>query len=233
MMRLIALTLSTVAAQETTLTISVGTQGGFFGGAGSKDIGSLNPHDYRPNEFVTSDFIFEGLVEWDGLHTTGVDNVAGNEDDFVKPALAASWTHNKAAVKNGSATVFDITFTLRPGVTFHDGSVWDAAACKANFDLIMGSDGTYGAKKAMKGMHDWLGYARKSGGVPARHALRAPRNVPLASSSAPLCNRIAQAQEAPRKAPAQWSLACLLAPLPRLVHAASRNRSKGGAWWIR
>ena len=35
------------------LVISVGTQTGFF--KTGDDIGGLNPHDYRPNEFVTSD----------------------------------------------------------------------------------------------------------------------------------------------------------------------------------
>ena len=41
------------ASSETTLVITPGLQAGFFKTGG--DIGSLNPHDYRPNEFVTSD----------------------------------------------------------------------------------------------------------------------------------------------------------------------------------
>ena len=44
-----------------------------------------SPHDYRPNEFVTNDFIFEGLVAWDGKNPTGLDNIAGNEGVRRRP----------------------------------------------------------------------------------------------------------------------------------------------------
>ena len=46
------------------LVITAGTQTGFF--QTHTDIGSMNPHDYPPNEFVTNDFIYEGLLAWDG-----------------------------------------------------------------------------------------------------------------------------------------------------------------------
>ena len=125
------------AASDETLVITAGTQTGFF--QTGTDIGSMNPHDYRPNEFVTNDFIFEGLVAWDGNHTEGADGVSGTDDDFVKPSLALSWSTNYAAVVASPSTAYEITFSLRTGVTFHDGSAWDAAAAKANFDQIMGA----------------------------------------------------------------------------------------------
>jgi ABC-type transport system substrate-binding protein len=55
-------------------------------------------------------------------------------------------------VQSNTATPYEITFNLRPGVTFHDGAAWNAAAAKLNFDHIMGSAAKYRA-----GFHDWLG----------------------------------------------------------------------------
>ena len=48
------------AAAETTLVVTPGLQVGFF--KTGSDIGSLNPHDYRPNEFISNNFVFEGLT---------------------------------------------------------------------------------------------------------------------------------------------------------------------------
>ena len=70
-----------VASAETTLVITPGLQVGFF--KTGSDIGSLNPHDYRPNEFVTSDFVFEGLTAWDGEHTAGADGISGNHSHII------------------------------------------------------------------------------------------------------------------------------------------------------
>ena len=120
MLRVFCMLVLGVAAQEQgTLVITAGTQTGFF--QTGADIGSMNPHDYRPNEFVTNDFIFEGLVAWDGEETQGVDGVVGTDDDFVQPSLAISWLTNYDDVAAGTTTKYEITFTLREGVTFHDG----------------------------------------------------------------------------------------------------------------
>ena len=171
MMRRATVLLSAFATltEATELVITTGLQTGIFGGPTRTDIGPLNPHDYRPNEFVTADFIFEGLVEWDGAHPNGQDGVAGTMDDYVKPALATSWTTN--TLSNGR---YEVEFTLRSGVTFHDGSAWNAAAAKANFDQIMGGDGSSlldaaaglgpndpnsGVKKLV-GLHDWMGFTQ-------------------------------------------------------------------------
>jgi len=167
MSRRLALLLSALVPCEATnsdntLVITAGLQTGFF--QQGSDIGSMNPHDYRPNEFVTNDFVFEGLVAWDGAHTAGVDGVAGNDDDFVQPSLAVSWTTNYAAVVASPSTPYEITFALRTGVTFHDGSPWNAAAAKANFDQIMGGTGAPGATKVLVGLHDWLGFTQSLDG---------------------------------------------------------------------
>ena len=58
--------------------------------------------------------IFETLVEFDGATTR------------LRPALAESWDTSP----DGKMW----TFHLRQGVTFHDGTVFDASAVKANFD---------------------------------------------------------------------------------------------------
>ena len=114
-----------------------------------------SPHDYRPNEFVANDFIFEGLVQWDGSKPAGHDGITGNEDDFVSPSLASSWT------VSFDGDNYVITFKLRSGVTFHDGSPWNAAAAVANFEQIMGGTGVLGSRKVLRGMHDWLGFTQQ------------------------------------------------------------------------
>lgn len=149
---------SVVCVTSTRLTITAGLQSGFF--KTGSDVGAFNPHDYRPNEFVSNDFIYEGLTAWDGDDTDGLDGIAGTDDDWVKPSLAIRWSTNFAAVQASPATPYEITFTLRSGVTFHDGTPWNAAAAKANFDQIMGSDGLSTSRKMLVGMHDWLGFTQ-------------------------------------------------------------------------
>jgi len=53
----------------------------------------------------------------------------------VEPALATGWEISE------DGTVY--TFTLRQGVTFHDGSAFDAAAVKFNFDRMLNEDHPY------------------------------------------------------------------------------------------
>ena len=65
------------AASASELVVNVGLQRGSF--LIGSDIGPLNPHDYRPNEFVTSDFVYEGLTAWDGEHTAGADGISGKQ----------------------------------------------------------------------------------------------------------------------------------------------------------
>jgi peptide/nickel transport system substrate-binding protein len=60
--------------------------------------------------------LYDGLVEID---QTGA----------IQPALATEWT-----ISEDNLTW---TFTLREGITFHDGTPFDAAAVKSNFDRIL------------------------------------------------------------------------------------------------
>jgi ABC-type transport system substrate-binding protein len=147
---LILLVCYATAQEKTRLVIAPTTQsGGFLHG---HDVGPMNPHSYRPNEFFANDFVFEGLVAWNSS-SLGVDAKKGTLDDGVVPALAASWT--TTATDSG----MEITFKLTPDVTFHDGEKWDAAAAVINFDHIMGcKGGCIGEKKASRGgFHDWWG----------------------------------------------------------------------------
>jgi peptide/nickel transport system substrate-binding protein len=63
--------------------------------------------------------IFENLVYLD-------------ENIELVPGLATSWERNEDAS--------EYTFTLREGVTFHNGDALDAAAVKAHFDRLLGDD---------------------------------------------------------------------------------------------
>ena len=51
----------------------------------------------------------------------------------IVPALAESWTVRP------TGTGETITFALRRGVTFHDGSPWNATVAVANFDNLLAS----------------------------------------------------------------------------------------------
>uniref|UniRef100_A0A7S2CRM7 Solute-binding protein family 5 domain-containing protein n=1 Tax=Octactis speculum TaxID=3111310 RepID=A0A7S2CRM7_9STRA len=122
----------------------------------------MNPHAYRPNEFVSNAIMFEGLTAWDPT-SAGADGISGTSDDFVVGALAESWTTNIDDVLEDSAVAYTITFNLREGVTFHDGEDWDAAAAVLNFNHILGkADGD--TVKSWGGFHDWygLGFAIES-----------------------------------------------------------------------
>lgn len=115
------------------------------------DVGALNPHVYRPEEFAVNDLVYEGLTAWDNT-SPGVDGVFDTDDDFVTGALATSWVTNYDAVKADPALPYWIKFSLRKGVTFHDGQPWNAAAAVANFNHVVGT-----AARARKGFHDWYG----------------------------------------------------------------------------
>lgn len=92
----------------------------------SQDIGPLNPHMYGPSQMFAQDLIYEPLVSY----------ARGGE---IQPALAETWEVSP----DGKL----ITFQLRQGVQFSDGTPFDAAAAKANFDQILQN----------REEHDWLG----------------------------------------------------------------------------
>lgn len=96
----------TVQEGSKTVTIAPGAQTGLF-----RTVGPLHPHSYRPNEFFSNNWVYEGLVSY-------------GPDGSILPALAESWTEASDS----------ITFRLRAGVKFHDGEDWNCAAAKLNFD---------------------------------------------------------------------------------------------------
>jgi ABC-type transport system substrate-binding protein len=65
------------------------------------------------------------------------------KEDTWYPLLAESWEVDKWPEKNNSmgwvnrGGYANITYTLRKNVTFHDGSIWNATACKWNYDRAM------------------------------------------------------------------------------------------------
>jgi len=79
----------------------------------------MDPHSYRPNEFFISNWIYEGLVHY------------GNNGVIV-PALATDWT--VTGTQGGGE---QYRFTLRTGVTFHDGLPFKCFAVKMNFDHVL------------------------------------------------------------------------------------------------
>jgi peptide/nickel transport system substrate-binding protein len=69
--------------------------------------------------------MFDALINWD---TRSADKPGG-----LVPGLASAWSVDAADQTRW-------TFTLRPGVTFHDGSAFDAQAVIWNFDKILKQD---------------------------------------------------------------------------------------------
>jgi len=95
------------------VTVAPGAQTGLF-----VTTGPMDPHSYRPNELFISNWIYEGLVYY------------GN-DGSIEPMLATSW------VVTNSADGQEYKFSLRQNVAFHDGTAFNCAAVKMNFDHVL------------------------------------------------------------------------------------------------
>ena len=119
---------SVVGGGSTTVTVAPGAQTGLFA-----SVGRLDPHSYRPNEFFANNWVYEGLIAY---------GVGGT----LEPALATAWT--STVNSDGGETV---RFTLRAGVTFHDGAAFNCAAVKLNFDHVFAEELTTGD------WHGWYG----------------------------------------------------------------------------
>ena len=91
----------------------------------SGDIGDLNPHSYFPNEFFSQAMVYESLVYY-------------GEGGDIKPWLAESWDVSE----DGK----EYTFHLREDVKFSDGTAFNAAIVKKNFDTVL----------ANGEQHDWI-----------------------------------------------------------------------------
>ncbi len=110
------------SSRETTTSDSSGVKQVFNVAVGS-EIGELNPHNYK-SSFPALDLVYEPLVRY-------------APDGTLKPALAKSWK-----ISDDGLTW---TFQLREGVTFHDGTPFDATSAKWNLERWVGSKD-----------HDWL-----------------------------------------------------------------------------
>lgn len=95
-----------------------------------RDIGEMNPHVYNPSQLFAQSMIYEPLVSY-------------QKNGKLKPELAKSWDVSK------DGKVY--TFHLRNGVTFSDGSEFNADIVKKNFDTILKN----------KDLHSWLGVIKK------------------------------------------------------------------------
>lgn len=91
-----------------------------------RDIGTMNPHVYNPSQLFAQSMVYEPLVSY-------------KQGGKLEPALAESWTISK------DGKIY--TFKLRKGVKFSDGTLFNAAIVKKNFDAIMKNEKT----------HSWLG----------------------------------------------------------------------------
>ena len=91
--------------------------------ASGRNLGPGNPHAYD-SSMVLLDLLYEPLVRY-------------APDGSIVPALADSWEI--------SADGLTWTFKLRQGVTFHDGTPFDAAAAKWNLEQWVGNEA-----------HNWL-----------------------------------------------------------------------------
>ncbi|MCC3373711.1 nickel ABC transporter substrate-binding protein [Cohnella sp. REN36] len=103
----------------------------------NKDIGNLNPHMYVPNQFFAQAMVYEGLVNY-------------GEGGKIEPSLAESWNISEDGKR--------ITFHLRHGVTFSDGSPFTAANVKRNFDAVLMN----------KKEHGWLELINQIDGAEAK-----------------------------------------------------------------
>ncbi|KAL9190656.1 hypothetical protein ACHAXT_000362 [Thalassiosira profunda] len=111
---------------STTLKIAPGARTGLF-----KTVGGLDAHTYGPNEFFSNNWVYEGLVAY-------------GQGGQILPSLATKWN-----VTPNSIGGDDYTFQLREGVTFHDGTPWNCAAAKLNFDHVLAG--------ALRDQHGWYG----------------------------------------------------------------------------
>ncbi|GKU78918.1 nickel ABC transporter substrate-binding protein [Paenibacillus sp. L3-i20] len=94
-----------------------------------RDLGTSNPHAYYPSQLFSQSMLFEPLVTY-------------GEGGEIKPFLAESWEISEDGKQ--------YTFKLRKDVKYSDGSTFNAASVKKNFDAIL----------LNKKTHSWIGIAK-------------------------------------------------------------------------
>jgi len=108
------------------VTVAPGSGGVMF-----TSLGDLHPHMYSPNQLFSQAWLYEGLVSY-------------GQDGEIIPALATKWETEEI-----SGAGQRITFTLRQGVKFHDGTTMTCRSVKLNFDHVLSE----GASQR----HIWMG----------------------------------------------------------------------------
>ncbi|WP_300447829.1 nickel ABC transporter substrate-binding protein [uncultured Helicobacter sp.] len=94
----------------------------------SQNIGTMNPQGYHGNAMFAQNSIYEGLVKVD-------------KNGKIVPSLALSWQVSKDGLR--------YEFTLREGVKFSNGEVFNADAVVLNFQSILKN----------RSRHSWSGLA--------------------------------------------------------------------------
>ncbi len=89
----------------------------------NSNVGPLNPHLYSPNQMFGQALVYEPLVRYEANGT-------------VSPWLATSWEISE----DGR----EYLFHLREDVAFSDGTPFDAAAVKKNFDTVLRNSERHG-----------------------------------------------------------------------------------------
>jgi len=92
----------------------------------ANEVNTLYPLNMDPQNFCVTKLVYEGLVDY--------------ENGEIKPLLAESWEFNEAGN--------ELTFHLRSGVSFHDGTPFNAEAVKKNLDYFKKS-GNHRALRAV------------------------------------------------------------------------------------
>lgn len=98
----------------------------------NSNVGPLNPHLYSPSQMFAQALVYEPLVRYQA-------------DGSVKPCLATSWTVSE----DGR----EYTFELRKGVTFSDGTPFDAKAVKMNLDAVIMNNARHGWLELVNQLH--------------------------------------------------------------------------------
>ncbi len=81
------------------------------------------------------------LISWGAVASNFFDGlVQRNEDLQLEPGLATSWEFLDDETR--------IRFTLREGVTFHNGEPFNAAAVKFTFERLLGEEGEKGPQRS-------------------------------------------------------------------------------------
>ncbi len=106
---------TSVGAQSSWNAKACGRVGGTLVFAQSVDATSLDPHDFTDGQSANNTInVFDTLVRFKA------------ESTLVEPSLAESWTVSPDGLV--------WTFKLRKGITFHDGTPFNAEAVKFNYD---------------------------------------------------------------------------------------------------